>query len=72
MEGGVGRGQVGEGHCAEIGTPLIISITLSRSEDEGGSPAGDDSKNALFSSAHCPKQVAHIWSPGMALMDMGV
>ena len=60
MEGGVGRGRAGEGHCAGIGTPLIIEVTLLRSGGGGGSLAGDDSKNAQFSSAHCLKQVAHV------------
>ena len=55
MEEGVGRGQAGEGFCAGIGTPLIIGVTLSRSGGGGGSPAGNDSKNAQFSSPHCPK-----------------
>ena len=71
MEGGVERGRVGEGCCAGIGTPLIIGATLSRSGGGGGSPAGDDSKNAQFSSAHCQKRVAHVWSSEMALMGMG-
>ena len=72
MEGGVGRGRVGEGCCAGIGTPLIIGVTLSRLGGGGGSPAGDNSKNAWFSSAHCPKRVTYVWSSGMASMGMGV
>ena len=53
MEGGVGRRQVGEGCCTRIGIPLIIGVILLRSGGGGGSPAGDNSKNAQFSSAHC-------------------
>ena len=53
MEGGVEKGQVREGCCARIGTPLIIGVILSRSGGGSGSPAGDDPKNAQFSSAHC-------------------
>ena len=55
IEGRVGRGQAGDGCCAGIGTSLIIGVMFSRSGGGGGSPAGDDSKNARFSSAYCSK-----------------
>ena len=70
-EGGVGRGWEGKGYWAGIGTPCIIGVMLSRSGGGRGSPVGDDSKNALFSSVYCPKWVTHIWRPGIASIGIG-
>ena len=51
-EGGVRRGQDGEGLLGGIGAPHIMGVTLSKSGGGGGRLAGDASKNALFVSAH--------------------